>query len=169
MDRTNARAGQHGHGRVGNHRQVDGDAIAFLDAEAAQRIAELAHAFVQFAVGHRIRRTVRAIGFEQDRGLVATRGQLPVQAIHAGIQDAVGIPVDAEVFQRVADILDAGRLADPVKAFGGLAPEFFRLLDGFTIRALVGIAVDARLRGEFRFYWIEIRHGALPATIDVSR
>ena len=36
VDRAEARAGQHGHERLGHHRQVEDDAIAALDAEAAR-------------------------------------------------------------------------------------------------------------------------------------
>ena len=51
MDGADARAGEHGVGRFRNHRQVDGDAIAFLDVAVAQDIGEAADLVVQLLIG----------------------------------------------------------------------------------------------------------------------
>jgi hypothetical protein len=50
MDGAHARAGEHRNRGLGDHRHVDRDAIAFLHAEPAQRIAEAADLLVQFPV-----------------------------------------------------------------------------------------------------------------------
>ena len=42
MDGADARAGQHGVGGLGDHRHVDGDAVALLDAVLLQHIGEAA-------------------------------------------------------------------------------------------------------------------------------
>jgi hypothetical protein len=49
--RADARAGQHGVGRLRDHRQVDGDAVALLDAVRLQHVGEAADLVVQFAIG----------------------------------------------------------------------------------------------------------------------
>ena len=49
MDRADARAGQHGIGRFGDHRHVDDDAVAFANTQIAQDIGHLAGVRVQFA------------------------------------------------------------------------------------------------------------------------
>ena len=48
---ADARAGQHGHRRLGDHRHVDGDAIARHHAQALERVGELAGERVQLAIG----------------------------------------------------------------------------------------------------------------------
>ena len=51
MDRADPRAGQHRIGRLGDHRQVDGDAVALLDAMRLQHIGEAADLVGKFGVG----------------------------------------------------------------------------------------------------------------------
>ena len=47
MHRADAGAGQHGIGRFRDHRQIDGDAVALLDAVRLQHIGEAADLRVQ--------------------------------------------------------------------------------------------------------------------------
>jgi hypothetical protein len=164
VDRTDARTGQHGHGRIDNHRQIDGDAVALLHAEAAQRIAEPAGALVQRAIGDVLGRRVRAVRFEQQGGLVATRFQLAVQAVHAGIELAVFKPLDVEVGQVVADVLDDAGLLEPLQPLRRFAPERIGIGDRGLVLLLVGGFVDPRVLGELRVDGIEISHGALTCT-----
>ena len=51
MNGADARAGEHRVGRLGDHRQVDGDAVALLDAVRLQDVGEPADALVQLAIG----------------------------------------------------------------------------------------------------------------------
>src|ERR1700687_934859 len=51
MDRAHACAGQHGVGGFRDHRQVDRDAIALLDALALEHVGEAAHFGVQLPIG----------------------------------------------------------------------------------------------------------------------
>src|SRR5690606_19393217 len=76
-------------------------------------------------------------GLEHDRGLVAARGQVPVQAFDAGVELAVGVPADVEIAGIEAGVLHPGRRAHPVQAPGGLAPEGVWFLDGTGVEALV--------------------------------
>ena len=73
VDRADARAGEHRHGRFGNHRQVDRDAVALAHAEVAQRVGEPADARVQFAIADALGGQRRVVAFEDQRGLVAAR------------------------------------------------------------------------------------------------
>jgi hypothetical protein len=45
---TDARAGQHGVGRLGNHRHIQADAVTTADAARAEGVAEAADFLVQF-------------------------------------------------------------------------------------------------------------------------
>ncbi|MNS73215.1 hypothetical protein D3C72_1066480 [compost metagenome] len=167
VDRTDARAGQHGHGSVDDHRQVDGDPVALLDAQVAQRVAETAGALVQLAIGHVLGRRIRAVRLEQQGGLVATLFQLTVQAVHAGVELAIFEPLDVEVGQVVADVLDLRRLARPVQPLGGLAPERIRIGHRGLVLLFIGILVDTRLGGELRIDGVEISHGTLTCTLTL--
>ena len=55
VDRADARAGEHRVGRLRDHRQIDGDAIALLDVAVAQDIGEPADLVVQLLVGDVLR------------------------------------------------------------------------------------------------------------------
>ena len=68
MDRADPRAGQHRDRQLGHHGQVDGDAIAGLDAERLKRIREPADAFEQFGIRELQRRAV--LGFPESAGLL---------------------------------------------------------------------------------------------------
>jgi hypothetical protein len=48
---ADAGAGQHGHRGLGDHRQVDVDAVALADTEVLQRVGELLHLGEQLGVG----------------------------------------------------------------------------------------------------------------------
>ena len=50
---ADARAGQHRHRGLGDHRQVDVDPVAALHAEALQRVGEALHLVEQLGVGDR--------------------------------------------------------------------------------------------------------------------
>ena len=93
-DRADARAGLHGHHRLGNHGQVDGDAVPFLTPRFVSRLA--ARTGVQLAVADATR-VVRIVALEDDRGLVTARGEVAVQAIGRDVQLAVVEPADVRV------------------------------------------------------------------------
>ncbi|MNV69135.1 hypothetical protein D3C71_1620300 [compost metagenome] len=165
MDRTDTRASQHGHRGVDDHRQVDGDPVAFLDTEIAQCVAEPAGALIQLAIGDALRRCIGAVRFEQQGDLVAAFVELAIQAVDAGVELAVFEPFDAEIVELVADVLDAGRFLEPVQALGGLAPEGIRMLHRFAVELLVRVLVDPRCRGERGVDGVKISHGTLTCTL----
>ena len=51
MNRADARAGEHRVGGLRDHRHVDGDAVALLDAVRLQHVGEAADFVVQLAIG----------------------------------------------------------------------------------------------------------------------
>ena len=56
MNDAQPRAGEHGDGQFGNHRQINGNAVALFDAERFQHVGEFADFLVQLRVGERPRR-----------------------------------------------------------------------------------------------------------------
>ena len=53
MDRADARAGQHGDGRFGHHRQINDHAVAFFDPVSLEHIGEQADFAMKLLVGER--------------------------------------------------------------------------------------------------------------------
>ena len=99
VHRADARARQHGVGRLGDHRQVDGDAVALLDAVGLEHVGELAHALVELAVGDLLV-VGGVVAFPDDGDLVAARLQVPVDAVGGDVERAVLEPFDRDVVGR---------------------------------------------------------------------
>ncbi len=139
MRRADARAGQHGHGQLGNHRHVDGDPVALLHAHRAQRVRHAAGLFQQLGVGDRARVARLALPEVGDPVAQAV-GHVTVEAVHADVQLAADEP------------LGVGRL--PLEEVGpGLHPvEMLRLLGPELTEALVRLRplVDGRIVQEGR-------------------
>ena len=53
VHRADARAGEHGDGGLGDHRHVDRDAVALLDAEVLEDVGEAADLAMELLVGER--------------------------------------------------------------------------------------------------------------------
>ena len=166
VDGAHARAGEHRDHGFRDHRQVDRDPIALAHTELAQRIGQLAYARMQVAIADALGRQLRVVVLEDQRGLVATRGQVAVEAVDARVELAVGVPADAEIVELEAGVLDLGRHLHPVQPLRHAAPERVGLGDGFGVQPLVVRARDPRLRGEVRDDRIDGGgrvHGALRA------
>src|SRR5262249_48599774 len=140
MNGADARAGEHCDRRLGDHRQIDRDAIALLDAFRPQRIREAADLFVQFAVGDAAV-FGGIVALPKDCGLTAALGEMAVDTIGRGVERAVLVPADRYVARerRVADLLV--RL-DPIEALALLAPEAVRIFEGVPVEAEIFGLVD---------------------------
>ncbi len=69
MHRADPRAGEHRIGRLGDHRQIDRDPVALLDAVMFEYVGEPADVFGEFGVGD-VFRLRGIVAFPDDRGLV---------------------------------------------------------------------------------------------------
>ncbi len=96
MDCANARASEHRVGRLGDHRQVDCDPIALLDAVAFQHIGEKSDAMRKLSIGD-MGGLRGIVAFPDDRRLVRALGQMPIDAIVSDVGDAVLEPFDRDV------------------------------------------------------------------------
>ena len=122
MHRADARAGQHRVSRFGDHRQIDGDAVAFLHAVRLQHIGEAADLVMQFLIGDGA--ALRGIvALPDDRGLLGALGQMAVDAIGRHIQRAVLEPFDEEIVRVPGNILHLGEGLDPVDALAPARPR----------------------------------------------
>ena len=169
MHRADARAGQHGVGRLGDHRQVDGDAVALLDAVRLQHVGELAHPLVQLAIGDLLV-LGRIVAFPDDGDLVAARLQMPVDAVGRDVERAVLVPLDRDVVGIVGGVLDLGVGLDPVDALADLAPEPVRVLDRALVHRQVLLVDPGAARPLATRYRMQLpRHRRSPTIIRCWR
>ena len=97
-----ARAGKHGDGQLGDHRQVNRHAVAgFQACEIAQQRSGFVHALVELLIGD------DRIGFafglwnKNDGGFVFIFGEMPVDAVVAGVQLSAHEPFPERRIARV--------------------------------------------------------------------
>src|SRR4029078_10885750 len=91
MDRADARACEDGDRRLRDHRHVDGDAVAFLDAARLQDVGKVFDLGVQPRVGELLV-VLRIVALPEDGGLVTAFGQMTVNTVVAGGEVAVPEP-----------------------------------------------------------------------------
>ena len=155
MDGAEPRAGEHGIGGFRDHRQVDGDAVAFLDAAVAQHVGEAAHLVVQLAIGDELRFR-RVVTLPDDRHLVGAGGEVPVDAVVGGVGGAVLEPFDRDVARRERDVLDALVRRHPMDALAVLAPEGIRVVGGSVIHGPVLGRIDVGSLGPFGRHVVDL-------------
>ena len=151
MHRTDARAGQHGDGRLGNHGQVNDDPVALAHAIALEHVGESAHLAVQLTIGQYTLFARSAISgrlaFPNERRLVGGRGaEPPIEAVGRHIQ----LPADEPLregqlpLQHLLEGLHPHQLG-----LGLLFPEPLRILHRFGPQLLVlGHRSDMGLGGK---------------------
>ena len=139
------RAGEHGVGRLRDHGQIDGDAVAAADAHGEQHIGEHIHLAVKLAIGDVARGLGRIVRLPDDGDLMPALLQMPVDAIGADIERAVLEPFDRDVRVGEARVLDDAVGLDPIDPLALFAPELVRLLDALAILLLVLVLVDEGL------------------------
>jgi len=135
VDRPDPRAREHPDDRLGDHRHVDDDPIAFGDTGADQRAGEPAH------VGQQ--RGIRQGSFRVGDGRVVVDGDLvtasgcdvAVDGVEAGIEGGPGEP---PVERWVAVVEHPRRRGDPVDPPGGLRPERLGVVHAECVAAGVG-------------------------------
>ena len=142
MHGTDAGAGEHGIGSLGDHRHVDGDAVTFLDAVLLQHIRQTADIVVELVIGDLLV-DIGIVAFPDDRRALAMRLQMPVDTVVGDVRQAVLEPLDRHPSLE-GGVLDLGIGLEPVDPPAVLVPEFFRILDALLIPFLVPLIVDER-------------------------
>ena len=141
MDGADARAGEHGVGRLRDHRHVDGDAVALLDVAVAQHVGEAADLVVQLLIGD-VLGILRIVAFPDDRGLIAAAVQMAVDAVVGDVGRAVLEPFDRDVGLVEGGVLDLAERLGPVDALGLLRPRTRRVGERAPVHLLVFGVVD---------------------------
>ncbi len=144
MNCTDAGAGQHGIGRLRNHRHVDGDAVTFLDAMFFHDVRQAANLVVELVIRDLLV-DVRIIAFPDDGGPLTMSFQVTVDAVVGNIGQAVFKPLDGDLTLE-GGILDLCVGLEPVNALAMLAPELVRVFNAFLVPFQVLVLVDQRAR-----------------------
>ena len=167
---ADARAGEHRVDELGHHAHVDADAVAPADAVRQQHVRDAADVVLQLAV-----RDV-AVGAElvlrpDDRGAVAERRQVAVDAVERGVEAAAREPGEVDlVVVGVEHVLPRVEPADRLRLLG---PEPLGVVEREAVQPLVlRHRVDVGARGHFGLDGIEIGHlrllGLLSGASDSS-
>jgi hypothetical protein len=165
VDRADACAGQHRIGRLRDHRQIDGDAIALLDAMPFEHVGEMADPIEQLSVADMLG-LAGIVAFPDDRGLVGALGEMPIDAIVGGVDDAVLEPFDRDVMGVVGGVLDPGVGFEPVDALAVLAPEPLRVGDRARVHLVVPGSVDPCALGPSGGHFVDLLgHRFLPRAL----
>ena len=133
MDRTDTGAGQHGKHGVGNHGHVNQHPVAGAHTQQLHRSGHALYLVVQLSEG------VDALGvgfggYRNQSGLVAPRGQMPVDGVVAQIGGAADKPVGKGWVAVVANLL---RLRLPLNFFSLFGPKGVGLLQRAAVKFLV--------------------------------
>src|SRR5262245_40509019 len=96
---ADAGAGQHGHGQLGDHRHINGHAVAFLDAQRLQRVREFADLLMELLVSERT--SIARFSLPDDGGFVlAPRRKVTVEAVIGNVD----LPSDEPFSERLVPL-----------------------------------------------------------------
>ena len=136
-------AGQHRDHGLGDHRQVDRDPVALLDAELGQRVRGLADLVLELGVGD-VAGVVLGLADPVQGDLVAVAGlDVPVDAVVRRVDGAADEPLRE---RRVVPVEDPVPLLAPVEALGLLGPERLAVGGGPLVGLLLDVGVRPRAR-----------------------
>jgi hypothetical protein len=136
MNRPDARAGEHRHHRLGDHRHVNEDAVALLDALPPERARDACHLVAQLAVSEHLHRVGDGAVVDERALLAAPALDVEIERVVAGVERAAAEPA---VERRVPVVEDAVPALLPVDVLGGRGPEAL----GCLHRASVGLVAHA--------------------------
>ena len=116
MRRADAGAGQHRDRQLRDHRHVDGDPVALLHAEPAQRVREAAHLLEQLLVGDRAGVARLALPVVGD-AVAEAGGDMAIEAVDADVELAADEPLRIRHVPRV-ELAPRLHPVEPVALFG---------------------------------------------------
>ena len=145
MHDTEPRARQHRHDGLGDHRHVDGDAVAGDQTEVGQRVGGLAHLGQQVGVGQGAAIADRLALPEDGHPVAEPRLDVTVHAVVRHVELAADEPLGE---RRLRPVQHLGERRLPGQPVGLLCPERQPVLLGFAVQlsGRVGVARELRRR-----------------------
>ena len=133
VDGADAGCGQDGEGCLGNHRHVNQNSVALLDAEVLVNRRHALDFTLQFSKA--IDSLFVSFGRDEDqRAIIRTLGRMTVNRVITKI----GFAIDKPLGKRWARIIaHLGKRFFPVDELGLLGPELIRLFDGILVKLFV--------------------------------
>ena len=136
MHRANPRAGQHGKRACGDHRHVNGHAVAALHAHFFQAVGHADDFGLQYGVADMAHFTASIIGFKNQRGNIAiARQHMPIDCIVTNVEYAVLEPFDLHRIKTPSG--DFGRRCYPVNPFGLVCPKTIGVRQALCIHRVI--------------------------------
>ena len=140
VGQAEACAREHRDERLGDHRHVDGHAVAGDQADRGEVVGSLGHLVLELAVGEVTR--IAGLADPVDRDAVAlARGDVAVDAVDRNVEFASDEPLRERCIRPVEDLVEIGV---PVQAPALLRPE----LEAVGVGVVVERGGAVRLRGE---------------------
>ena len=137
-------AGQHRDHGLEDHRHVDGDPVALLDAELGERVGGLADLVLQLGVRHRAGVVVGLAHPVQRDPVTEAVLDVPVEAVVRRVDGAADEPLRE---RRVRPVQHLVPLGVPVQPLGLLGPERLAVRVGPRVRLFLDVGVRRELVG----------------------
>ena len=146
VDGADARAGEQSNSELGRHAHVDGNAIAFLNAEGLEGVGEALNFSVQFGVGEAA--NLAGFALPDERGLLGALAEgVAIDAVVAQVELAADKPLGPGQIP-LEDLVPG---LEPVQLSGHAGPECFGIVDGLLVEGFIlGKRADAGLGPELR-------------------
>ena len=140
MNGADPRARQHRVGSLRDHRQIDRDAIALLDAVLLHDVGEALNAFGKLPVGDALT-FIRIVAFPDDGDLIAARREMAIDAVRRNVDRAVLEPANIDRARTERRVLGAGIRLDPLQPLSGFRPEALGVRNRPIVHRLIGFSV----------------------------
>ena len=139
---ADARARQHRHDGLGDHRHVDRDPVALLDAEVGQGVGGLGDLVLELGVGD-VPRVALGLADPVEGDLVTLAGlDVPVHAVVRRVDGAADEPLRE---RRVVPVEHPVPLLVPAQPFGLLGPEGLGVGVGTCVRLFLEVGVRSQV------------------------
>ena len=139
-----ASAGQHRDDGLGDHRQVDRDPVALLQAQLGQRVGCAGHLVLELGVRD-VARVVLGLADPVQGDLVALAGlDVTVDAVVGSVERSADEPLGE---RRVGPVEHLGRTGAPADALGLLGPEAQPVSSSALVRVGLEVGIGRQIRG----------------------
>ena len=142
VDGADTRAGEHGERGFGNHGHVDTHTVTLTDSLRSQSVREATNLNLELLVGKPLG-VIGVIPLPDNRSVICTLRQVPVNAVHGDVQ--LGVDKPAGSTSGDIGIRDRGPGRMPVEKLRLLGPKCLGVIQRLAIQRLVTLRRYMRL------------------------